>query len=107
MFAVVDVETTGVCPAKHDRVIELAMKWRINGDQVSRGLVERIATSRGMVVRRGVVKGLDYLVTADPDSLSGKARKAREYDVRILSEPAFWGMLGISEYSCVSLDTEV
>lgn len=35
------------------------------------------------------------LVVADPDSLSGKARKAREYEIRIVAEVAFWSMIGV------------
>ena len=31
-----------------------------------------------MVVKKGVTKKLDYLVAADPDSMSGKAKKARQ-----------------------------
>jgi len=34
-------------------------------------------------------------VVADPDSDSGKARKARQYGVRILTELAFWQKLGV------------
>ncbi|MCF8231713.1 MAG: hypothetical protein K9J27_05930 [Bacteroidales bacterium] len=41
-------------------------------------------------------KKLDYLVTADPNSLSGKARKAREYGIRILAEPTFRNMIGVA-----------
>ena len=36
-----------------------------------------VASEYGMVVVKGVTKKLDYLVMADPDSLSGKAKKAR------------------------------
>jgi DNA polymerase-3 subunit epsilon len=42
-----------------------------------------------------VTKKLDYLVTPDPDSMSGKAKKAREYGVRIVAEPVFWRMVGV------------
>jgi len=34
-------------------------------------------------------------VVADPDSLSGKARKARAYGTRIIAEATFWRMIGI------------
>lgn len=37
----------------------------------------------------GVTKATRVLVAADPDSLSGKAKKAREYDVPIITEAAF------------------
>lgn len=48
-----------------------------------------------MVVKKNVTKRLDCLVVADPDSMSGKARKAREYGVRILAEPVFWRAVGV------------
>jgi hypothetical protein len=39
--------------------------------------------------------GLDILVVADPDSMSGKANKAHKYGVRVVAEPVFWKMLEI------------
>ena len=48
-----------------------------------------------MIVKKTVTKKLDYLVAADPDSMSGKAKKARQYGIRILAEPVFWRMLGV------------
>jgi DNA polymerase-3 subunit epsilon len=43
-----------------------------------------------------VTKKLDYLVMADPDSLSGKAKKARSYGTRILAESVFWNLMGVN-----------
>ncbi len=68
----------------------------INGDPVTRARAERIATQKGMVVKGNVTKKLDYLVTADPDSMSGKAGKAKRYGVRIIAEAVFWQMVGVS-----------
>lgn len=45
--------------------------------------------------RKSVTKKLDYLVIADPDSMSDKAKKARSYGARILSEPVFWPAMGV------------
>ena len=42
-----------------------------------------------------MTKRLDVLICADPDSLSGKARKAQSYGTRIIVEPVFWRLLGI------------
>jgi DNA polymerase-3 subunit epsilon len=42
-----------------------------------------------------VTKRLDLLVVADPDTQSGKARKAQDYGVRIMAEPAFWNALRV------------
>jgi hypothetical protein len=38
---------------------------------------------------------VDLLVLADPDSTSGKARKARKYGTRLIAETAFWEMIGV------------
>ena len=72
-----------------------AMTCLIGGDVVSRSLAERHAAEKGMIVKKGVTKKLDYLVMADPDSMSTKAKKARQYGVRILAEPVFWRMMGV------------
>lgn len=65
------------------------------GMQVTRDLAHQLAEEAGMVVANRVTKKLDMLVIADPESLSGKAVKAREYGIRIVAEAAFWPMLGI------------
>jgi DNA polymerase-3 subunit epsilon len=65
------------------------------GRTISRATAKQLAEEKLMTVRNSVTKNLDILVTADPDSLSGKARKAREYGTRIIAEPVFWRMLGI------------
>jgi DNA polymerase-3 subunit epsilon len=40
-----------------------------------------LAVEHGLIVKKGVAKDLDFLVAADPDSMSGKAKKAREYGI--------------------------
>jgi DNA polymerase III subunit epsilon len=65
------------------------------GRQVTRELAQQLAENAGLVVAPRVTKKLDILVVADPDSVSGKALKAREYGVRIVAETAFWPMLGV------------
>jgi len=54
------------------------------------------AAAAGLVVAPRVTKALDVLVVADPDSLSSKARKAREYGTRIMAEAVFWQAIGVS-----------
>jgi len=49
-----------------------------------------------MVVASGVTKKLDFLVVADPNTQSGKAKKARDYGIRILADSAFWQLAGIN-----------
>jgi len=72
------------------------MQTRINGEPISRAVAEQLAAQAGLVVANSVTKKLDVLVAADPNTLSGKARKARQYGIRIVAEPVFWRMLGIT-----------
>ena len=68
----------------------------ICGERVTKSMAEESAEAAGMVVHKTVTKSLDYLVVADPETMSGKAKKARKLGVRILAEPVFWQRLGIS-----------
>lgn len=56
--------------------------------QIAEELVEA-----GFVVKSGVSKKLDLLVAADPGSLSGKARKARDYGIPVVGEEYVWSHL--------------
>ena len=49
--------------------------------------------SRGYVPGAGVTKKSRLLVAADPDSLSGKARKARDYGIPVVSEAGLRSLL--------------
>jgi len=55
--------------------------------------VER-AVAAGLVPHPGVTKKVRLVVAADPDSLSGKARKAVDYGIPIVTEAAFASMVG-------------
>ncbi|WP_339708382.1 exonuclease domain-containing protein [Algoriphagus aquimarinus] len=68
---------------------------RIKGILVDRSKAQQFALERGMIIKSGINSKLDYLVTADPNSLSGKSLKAREIGVRVIAEPVFWAMLGV------------
>jgi DNA polymerase-3 subunit epsilon len=50
-------------------------------------------TSRGYVPGAGVTKKSRLVVAADPDSLSGKARKARDYGIPVVSESGLTSLL--------------
>lgn len=67
----------------------------IGGAFLDRDEQEELATKAGMVVKAGVSRKLDVLVLAEPDSKSGKARKADELGIRKMAEPAFWRALGV------------
>ena len=62
---------------------------------LDRATEQQLAEKAGLVVKRSVVKSLTYLVAADVDSLSGKARQARQKGVSIVPQEAFWRALGV------------
>lgn len=66
------------------------------GMMIDRTMAQQFAMERGLIIKAGVSKNLDFLVTADPNSLSGKSKKAREMGIKIIAEPVFWNMLGIA-----------
>ena len=59
-----------------------------------RDVWESRALSAGLAVKAGVTKKTALVIAADPDSMSGKADKARTYGIPIVSEDLFAGMLG-------------
>lgn len=67
----------------------------INGEPITRELAETLASNLGLVVASNVTKGLDILVVADPNTQSGKARKARELGIRVLADVVFWKLAGV------------
>ncbi|AMB59191.1 exonuclease domain-containing protein [Microterricola viridarii] len=54
----------------------------------------RDLTARGFVPKPAITKKVALVVAADPDSLSGKARKAREYGIPIVGESTLATLLG-------------
>jgi DNA polymerase-3 subunit epsilon len=55
--------------------------------------IEAMLVSRGYIPWNAVTKKVKLVVAADPDSLSGKARKARDYGITIVDEPALWVLI--------------
>jgi DNA polymerase-3 subunit epsilon len=68
----------------------------IGGQPITRELAESLAAQAGLTVATGVTKKLDILVVADPNTQSGKAKKARAYGIRILSDAVFWRLAGVT-----------
>jgi DNA polymerase-3 subunit epsilon len=52
-------------------------------------------TARGYLPAPAVTKKVKLVVAADPDSLSGKARKARDYGIPVVSEQGLVQLLGV------------
>ncbi len=71
------------------------MRGRIDGQPVDRKRACKIAEDLGLEVKSGVSKKLDLLVVKDPYTMSGKARKAREYKIPIVAEQVFWIWSGL------------
>ena len=67
----------------------------LGGSPLSREDQQSLAVWAGLTVKSGVSGKLDLLVLADPDSQSGKARKAVELGVRRVAEPVFWRLAGV------------
>jgi DNA polymerase III epsilon subunit-like protein len=67
----------------------------LSGKPISRAKAARLAEEANLEVLSGVTKKLDILVVADPNTQSGKAKKAREYGTRVLHEPVFWAAIGV------------
>jgi DNA polymerase III subunit epsilon len=72
------------------------LQSRLNGECISREVAETLAEKAGLIVAGGVTKKLDVLVVADPNTQSGKAKKARQYGTRILAESVLWKMIGVT-----------
>lgn len=68
----------------------------LGGQVITRELAERLATGAGLTVVSSVTKKLDILVVADPNTQSGKAKKARSYGIRILADTVFWRLIGVT-----------
>lgn len=72
------------------------LQAKIGGTLVTRPVAQQLAERAGMVTAGNVSKKLDFLIAADANTQSGKARKAREYGVRVVAEPDFWAMIGVA-----------
>jgi DNA polymerase-3 subunit epsilon len=68
----------------------------IHGRTITREHAQELARAGGMEIQERVTKKLQILVVADPETMSGKAAKARTYGTRIMAERAFWQALGVA-----------
>ncbi len=72
------------------------LQTSLKGNLITREIAEALAQQAGLVVANNVTKKLDVLVVADPNTQSGKAKKARDYGIRILSDVVFWRLIGVT-----------
>ncbi len=65
-----------------------------DGRELTRDQLETVAERAGMICERSVTKSrCDLLVAADPASSSGKARKARDFGIPVISVGEFLGAI--------------
>jgi len=69
---------------------------KLEGNLIERSFAQQLAMERGLIIKSGVSNNLDFLITADPNSLSGKAKKAKELGIKVIAEPVFWNMIGVA-----------
>lgn len=79
--------TSGAFLAPGDLVV-------LTGDMSQpRSMIEAELESAGFKPHAAVTKKVKLLVAADPDSLSGKARKARTYGIPVVGEDYLWAQI--------------
>ena len=67
----------------------------VKGQLIGRQVLERHAACAGLQPVRSVTKkGCDLLVTADPSTQSGKARRARRYTIPLMAVSDFLEQIG-------------
>ncbi len=65
------------------------------GERITRAVAENLAARAGLKVLANVTRKLDILVVADPETISPKAKKARDNGTRIMAQAAFWKTIGV------------
>ena len=73
-----------------------ATRCWVGGRKLERADLQRYAEQAGLVVKSNVSSRLDLLVVADPDTRSGKAKKADDLGVRKMFDAAFLRSLGVA-----------
>ena len=95
-----DVLATGIIsimdPGSIDDLPLKTLSFCFTGElkSMKRNKAEEKVKMLGGQVKSSVVKGLTYLVTNDPESGSGKNKKAREIGVKIIDEEGFLTLIG-------------
>lgn len=69
----------------------------VRGERITREVAESLASDAGMFVRPKVTKAVELLVLSDVNSMSSKAKKAREYGISLMSARDFLSAIGALE----------
>lgn len=102
-FAVIDFETTGVRPERGDRIIEVAVVHLDAEGRFEAAFETLLNPDRDLgaqaihgISAREILDAPSFAaIAADPDSLSGKARKARDYGITVVNEDGLIALLGL------------
>jgi len=62
---------------------------------LTRSVAMTLCENQGLIPAKSVTKKLDILIVADPHTMSSKAKKARDYGIRIIAERELWHILGV------------
>jgi DNA polymerase-3 subunit epsilon len=73
-----------------------ALICELDGCKIDREKAHELAIGKGLIIKSGVSSKLDILVVADPNTNSGKAKKARGLSIPIIAEMVFWNSIGIN-----------
>ena len=71
-----------------------AISGTFNGAPITRDVAEALAAGAGLFIRKSA-GSVDLLVVADPETASGKARRARESGIRLMAAAAFFQAIGV------------
>ena len=83
----------GAAPANRHEVPPGSLVVLTGDMSRARSDIEEQLARAGFTPHRAVTKKVALLVAADPDSLSGKAKKARDYGIPIVGEDYLWNVL--------------
>jgi DNA polymerase III epsilon subunit-like protein len=67
----------------------------LQGEVITKAIAYTLSEKAGLQPAKTFTKQVDILVAADGDTQSGKAKKAAAYGKRIITERAFWPMIGV------------
>ncbi len=93
MEAVLAVGTVKIQGATAGALSDVSFCFTGALNSIARNEAERLVRRDGGATKNSVTKDLTYLVTNSPDSGSGKAKKAQELGIPILSEDEFLTMV--------------
>jgi DNA polymerase-3 subunit epsilon len=102
MLGLTTADVDKALTSAREKPVSIRSQWQLSaGDMVvftgsmspPRETWEADAVAHGLIAGENVTKRTRLLIAADPDSMSGKAKKARQYGVPIVHPTAYQAML--------------